>query len=308
MTDDQQTLQVADQDLDTSKVEIEQPSLQGNAEHDEKESVVVEDNSLQQDTQAEHETQTKVDELDKREQNKISALEKERNEASETARKERFQRLLTLAQLAPQKADEEFKDNPKAYEEFRSEYQKVYGQSLPSHAEVYQQPNNNAVGGGTKQLTEDDVKRQVQQGIAVERAKEKLFQEIPDADPQNMQTVEEIEAASKRLAEAQAKAELTLSFRPDLSYQEALVMEYKSLPEVQNKLVQKARLEGEITGKAKALGSNAGIGSSPSGSAPTIANTLTVPMSSAQKTRYEQLKAKDPKIASYYARSIAGKL
>jgi hypothetical protein len=319
MTDanDQQTpVNEAPQGSDdgTSNVAVPTSSPQGNIEHDDgSENVTVPSStSPQQDSPAEHEKEQPKAQLTDREINKMSALEKERNQAAVRAKDAEYQRRFTLLQYNPQALDNEFVNDEKSFNEFRKQYQEKTGNVLPSHAELYTQPNN-AVGGnsGSPSMTQSQINelvdKQVDMKLQNKEAINRLIQEVPEANPANMQSVEEVEVAKQRLEEAMAIAQVTISYRGNMSFADALVSAYKSLPEYQEDSIKKARLQGEIIGKNKAYGNQVGVSGTPTTGQTNEQPTMNVRMTSKQKAKYEELRAKNPKQAEYFAKSIASR-
>jgi len=75
------------------------------------------------------------------------------------------------------------------------------------------------------------------------------------------------------------------------------------LPENQGKLIERAKRVGELTGRANAFaqasGNSGNLGSTKSG-----ATKQVVSMTKNQKTKYDELKARNPKLAERFAESV----
>lgn len=257
-------------------------------------------------TTSQPETQSVANE-DARAVNKMSQLERERNDAKKRA--EELER-----QYAEEKAQREaiqrelnstFETDPEAYKAFAKAYNKMAGRDvLPSFEEKYgrrEQPKETP----TQQMPTTDVV--VNQAVAQLEAKtafEQFIADHPDVDPVR---AEDKSGTQAKLEKVTKLADFYISswgMKPGDALKEA----YLSMPENRGKAMESAKEEGELAAKARGLSRGVADSSAPSsGGAPVIPHTDAYGrLNNSQKKRYDELVAKNPRVAEIYVQKILG--
>jgi hypothetical protein len=240
-------------------------------------------------------------EENKRELNKMSVLERERNEAKAEANEAR--RLAKEAEEASKAIREDlnstFTSDPEAYEKFANSYNRLHpDRPLKSYNEVYgrQVPAPAYQTPVYQPVQVNEVASQAAAQVQAQMAFESFKEEHPDLNP----SVSSYEG--KAIMDKVTKLADFYVGQYGMRPLEALREAYASLPENRGKQASEAKEVGELVGTAKAYASNVGVTSAPSGSGGANIPTSSAAnkLNTSQRKRYDELMSKDPKIAQRY--------
>jgi hypothetical protein len=240
-------------------------------------------------------------EENKRELNKMSVLERERNDAKAEA--EEARRLAREAEESSKAIREDlnstFSNNPEAYETFAKGYNQLHpDRPLKSYNEVYgrQAPAPAYQTPVYQPVPTEQVASQAAAQVQAQMALESFTDEHPEFKPQsgNYEGKAMMDKVTK-LADFYVNQ---YGMRPLDALKEA----HASLPENRGKQAIEAKEVGELVGTAKAYASNVGVTSAPSGSGGANIPTSSAAnrLNTSQRKRYDELMSKDPKIAQRY--------
>jgi len=264
----------------------------------------------QNDTSQETKVQKNLD----AEAGKISALERQRNEATakeateRRAREEAEKRAQELEALRDT-ADEFFRDDKEAYEKFRGKWNASGKNYLPSYEEVYKTtaPIQGSSQSGAS-VTELDIDQKVEQKLA-ERdftsAVTTFVGKHPEVDvfkkDRNDPDFQKDVDFMKRVSE---DAGIAKRRNPNLSWDEAIEKAYNRQDEIIDQVREKAQQTGEVIGMAQRAASNTGTESNISGGMNTSTPEV-ITLSLEQKANYDRiLKNSGKSIANRFARNL----
>lgn len=230
---------------------------------------------------------------------RLSQTDKKNNELREERDTLKKQQEVVLKGLNPI-----FRNNPALYEQWREgvmkegiddpgEHYSHYGGQQPQPATQPTQPAQ----------TPQDIGRIVDQRYEDRIGFDKFKEKYPEMDPGKLQG-EEKEVAGKVWERMAVISSAMKQANPSMSTEEAFDAAYLSLPENQGKAIERAKLAGELKGRANAYATGAGTASPASGSKSVTSETQTVPMNAGQLAKYEEFKARDPKLAELFAEGV----
>lgn len=242
---------------------------------------------------------------------KMGKLEKERNELAKERETERQARLQDTLELLKNPgtstiASQRLARDPKFYDDFRNYVRQTEGENIGDYNTYFSNtPQANTQTRGNY-VDPEAIKSQVKQELRTEQIQTEAFtyliNNIPEIDPRKNDLSEtEAEYIKNQLDTAGFIAQRVQSFNPNMSYKEALVEGWNSLPENRNKQLAQAKEAGELIGKSKALASGVGGTTATSGSGGSAIKSNTYRMTSSEKKMYENLLTMDPKRAEKYA-------
>ena len=212
---------------------------------------------------------------------KMSALEKERNEAMMELKRMREEssrpRKLEFSAEEAQELDKRFYGNRSEYELWRQDkirnnfedpgpYEKVYAGYVPPE----QRTGTQAGGVQTPQQPVDpsQLANEVKESIKFEEAFEGFVNSVPEIDPDRQETEADRERAQEKAMKLSRMAAVFKYELPNVSYGEALEIAWNSLPENRDKLIERAKEDGKMVGRHEAYAKGSGDTEGTSGSTP----------------------------------------
>jgi len=244
--------------------------------------------------------------------NKMSMLEKERNEYAKKAEERNVARLqdtldLLINPTTAEIAKERLAKDPAFFEDFRSHVRKTTGEVIDTYETVFSnQPLVANTQTNGRYVDPETIKQQIKQEMQVEQVRSdavsNLISFVPEIDPiKGNLTQDDVDLIKDQLEAADLIALRIQRFNPGLSYRDALVEGWNSLPENRTKQIAQAKEAGELIGRGKALASGIGSSASPSGSGGSPIKSSTYKMTRVQQEFYEDMKQTDPVRAEKYA-------
>lgn len=261
-----------------------------------------------QSANVENSSAPEQNEGDKRELNKMSQLEKERNEFRERAKEQEHQLKAYQEDL-----NRTFRESPEAYEVFVRDYNRLNPSTpLKAYEETYgprlNRPEATVQTKPTKvsNYTPEEIAslainkmKQEQSAQEANNAFNRFVNEHPEFSPEKA-TEKEKDLVNKVAAMADVYVNTY-----GMSFDDALKEAYASVPEVRSRLADKAKEEGELVGRQRTLAKGVGE-SAPSSSASTNIPSSSVrsKLNQAQQARFDNLAQKDPALAERYANNV----
>lgn len=255
--------------------------------------------------------QNNVDQNAQRELNKMSELERERNEYKATATEKAARAAALEEQAQLLSAIEQIYSNDKiAYESMRAAHVRnggkdpgawevVYGGGIQQDQQAsaqmnpgYQQPQQ------PQQIDTSTITQQVMQEMEFNNGVNSLLAKRPELNSSDPEVLKQQHFIANLAGNYKA-------YNPSLSWADALDQAAAALPNNMQNGIQQARQTGELIGKAQAYATgSSSAGNIGGGTTTNTGNTLNVQMTREQRNKYEVFLKENPDRARRYAENV----